>query len=31
VESMASGYKFVPCEDLTYSGYRFLDRNDVER
>lgn len=31
VESMASGYKFVPCEDLIYSGYRFLDRNDVER
>jgi Ni/Fe-hydrogenase 1 B-type cytochrome subunit len=24
VESMASGYKFVPCEDLVYSGYRFL-------
>jgi Ni/Fe-hydrogenase 1 B-type cytochrome subunit len=31
VESMASGYKFVPCEDLVYSGYRFLDRRDVER
>jgi Ni/Fe-hydrogenase 1 B-type cytochrome subunit len=31
VESMASGYKFVPCEDLVYSGYRFLDRKDVGR
>jgi Ni/Fe-hydrogenase 1 B-type cytochrome subunit len=30
VESMASGYKFVPCEDLVYSGYRFLDRMDVD-
>jgi len=29
VESMASGYKFVPCEDLVYSGYRFVDRRDV--
>jgi len=29
VESMASGYKFVPCEDLTYSGYRFIDRRDA--
>lgn len=29
IESMASGYKFVPCEDLTYSGYRFVDRKDV--
>jgi Ni/Fe-hydrogenase 1 B-type cytochrome subunit len=29
VESMASGYKFVPCEDLVYSGYRFSDRKDV--
>jgi Ni/Fe-hydrogenase 1 B-type cytochrome subunit len=29
VESMASGYKFVPCEDLVYSGYRFTDRKDV--
>jgi Ni/Fe-hydrogenase 1 B-type cytochrome subunit len=29
VESMASGYKFVPCEDLVYSGYRFFDRRDV--
>jgi len=26
---MASGYKFVPCEDLVYSGYRFFDRRDV--
>ena len=31
VESMASGYKFVPCEDLVYSGYRFLDPKDVGR
>jgi Ni/Fe-hydrogenase 1 B-type cytochrome subunit len=31
VESMASGYKFVPCEDLVYSGYRLFDRKDVER
>ncbi len=31
VESMASGYKFVPCEDLVYSGYRFFDQKDVER
>ncbi len=30
VESMASGYKFVPCEDLVYSGYRFFDQKDVE-
>jgi Ni/Fe-hydrogenase 1 B-type cytochrome subunit len=29
VESMASGYKFVPCEDLVYSGYRYSDRRDV--
>jgi len=29
VESMASGYKFVPCEDLVYSGYRYLDQRDV--
>jgi hypothetical protein len=27
---MASGYKFVPCEDLVYSGYRYLDPKDVE-
>jgi Ni/Fe-hydrogenase 1 B-type cytochrome subunit len=26
VESIFSGYKFVPREDLTYSGYRFIDR-----
>jgi hypothetical protein len=26
---MASGYKFVPCEDLVYSGYRFIDRKDT--
>ena len=30
VESMASGYKFVPCEDLVYSGYRYLDPKDQE-
>ena len=24
IESMASGYKFVPCEDLVYSGSRYL-------
>jgi Ni/Fe-hydrogenase 1 B-type cytochrome subunit len=29
VESIFSGYKFVPPEDLTYSGYRYLDRQDV--
>ncbi len=29
LESIFSGYKFVPPEDLTYSGYRFIDRNDV--
>jgi Ni/Fe-hydrogenase 1 B-type cytochrome subunit len=29
IESMASGYKFVPCDDLVYSGYRFSDRRDV--
>lgn len=27
VESIVSGYKFVPQEDLIYSGYRFIDRN----
>jgi Ni/Fe-hydrogenase 1 B-type cytochrome subunit len=26
VESIFSGYKFVPREDLQYSGYRFIDR-----
>ena len=31
VESMASGYKFVPCEDLVYSGYRFFSRKDANR
>jgi Ni/Fe-hydrogenase 1 B-type cytochrome subunit len=30
VESMASGYKFVPCEDLVYSGYRYIDQKDVD-
>lgn len=29
LESIFSGYKFVPPEDLTYSGYRFVDRHDV--
>jgi Ni/Fe-hydrogenase 1 B-type cytochrome subunit len=29
VESMASGYKFVPCEDLVYSGYRYVDHRDA--
>ncbi|HLK10610.1 MAG TPA: Ni/Fe-hydrogenase, b-type cytochrome subunit [Candidatus Binatia bacterium] len=29
VESMFSGYKFVPREDLVYSGYRFIDRRDA--
>jgi Ni/Fe-hydrogenase 1 B-type cytochrome subunit len=26
VESIFSGYKFVPREDLEYSGYRFINR-----
>jgi Ni/Fe-hydrogenase 1 B-type cytochrome subunit len=30
VESMASGYKFVPCEDLIYREHRFLDPKDLE-
>jgi Ni/Fe-hydrogenase 1 B-type cytochrome subunit len=29
VESIFSGYKFVPREDVIYSGYRFIDRRDV--
>jgi len=29
VESMASGYKFVPREDLVYSGYRYFAEKDV--
>lgn len=29
VESIFSGYKFVPREDLVYSGYRFIDRKDT--
>ena len=29
IESIFSGYKFVPPEDLVYSGYRFVDRHDV--
>jgi Ni/Fe-hydrogenase 1 B-type cytochrome subunit len=28
IESIFSGYKFVPREDLVYSGYRFVDRKD---
>ena len=27
MESMFSGYKFVPPEDLQYSGYRFINRH----
>jgi Ni/Fe-hydrogenase 1 B-type cytochrome subunit len=27
MESIFSGYKFVPPEDLEYSGYRFIDRH----
>jgi hypothetical protein len=26
MESIFSGYKFVPREDLQYSGYRFINR-----
>ena len=26
MESIFSGYKFVPREDLEYSGYRFINR-----
>jgi hypothetical protein len=26
MESIFSGYKFVPREDLMYSGYRFINR-----
>ena len=29
VESIFSGYKFVPREDLVFSGYRFIDRKDT--
>jgi Ni/Fe-hydrogenase 1 B-type cytochrome subunit len=29
VESMASGYKFVPREDLAYSGYRYFAHKDT--
>jgi Ni/Fe-hydrogenase 1 B-type cytochrome subunit len=29
VESIFSGYKFVPREDLVYSGYRFIDHKDT--
>jgi Ni/Fe-hydrogenase 1 B-type cytochrome subunit len=27
VESIFSGYKFVPEDDLKYSGYRFINRS----
>jgi Ni/Fe-hydrogenase 1 B-type cytochrome subunit len=31
VESIFSGYKFVPREDLEYSGYRFINRrNEID-
>jgi Ni/Fe-hydrogenase 1 B-type cytochrome subunit len=30
VESIVSGYKFVPCDDLVYSGYRYFDQKDFE-
>jgi hypothetical protein len=26
MESIFSGYKFVPPEDLRFSGYRFINR-----
>ena len=26
IESIFSGYKFVPREDLEFSGYRFINR-----
>jgi hypothetical protein len=26
IESMFSGYKFVPREDIVFSGYRFVPR-----
>jgi Ni/Fe-hydrogenase 1 B-type cytochrome subunit len=29
IESMASGYKFVPKEDLVYSGYRYFSHKDA--
>jgi Ni/Fe-hydrogenase 1 B-type cytochrome subunit len=29
MESIFSGFKFVPRDDLVYSGYRFIDRQDV--
>ena len=30
MESIFSGYKFVPREDVIYSGYRFLDPKDAD-
>lgn len=30
MESIFSGYKFVPREDLQHSGYRFLNRGEVD-
>jgi Ni/Fe-hydrogenase 1 B-type cytochrome subunit len=29
MESIFSGFKFVPREDLVHSGYRFIDRQEV--
>jgi Ni/Fe-hydrogenase 1 B-type cytochrome subunit len=31
VESMASGYKFVPCDDVRMQEYHFVDPKDLER
>ena len=31
IESIYSGYKFVPREDLIYSGYRFTERDQSEK
>jgi Ni/Fe-hydrogenase 1 B-type cytochrome subunit len=31
VESMASGYKFVPCDDLRLKEFQFVDPKDLER
>ena len=31
MESIFSGYKFVPPEDLEYSGYRFINRKGADR
>ena len=29
IESIFSGYKFVPRDDLIYSGYRFIERDET--